>query len=113
MSMDISVWSTGPFELPNQLPTPRQWRLYASEWTLDGVGWHIQVLPAEDDPSTRVLQRLPGASHVAYVTLEPIGADNIGYDLLEKVVRGLAQATSGVWVDPNNEPYFHDEGDFR
>jgi hypothetical protein len=113
MSMDLSVWSPQSFELPAQLPNSSQWRLYARAWTLEAVGWHIQVLPAADHPDSNVLQKLPGASHVAYVTLEPIGADDIAYDLLEKVVRTLARVTSGVWVDPNGEPYFHDEGQFR
>jgi len=75
------------------------------------------VLPAlrsdKDAPDTAVLQKLPDPSHVAYVTLEPIGADHAGYAFLEKVVRGLARATDGVWVDPNGQAYAPDEGQFE
>jgi hypothetical protein len=114
--MDLSVWSSKPFELPAQLPDPRSWQLDVKEWCLEGVGWRISVMPTErsklDTPESAVLQRLPDASHVAYVTLEPIGADDMGYRFLEKVVRGLARATSGVWVDPSGSAYCHDEGDF-
>jgi hypothetical protein len=53
------------------------------------------------------------ASHVAYVTLEPIGADPAGYAFLEKVVCGLARATGSVWIDPNKQAYAHDECQFE
>ena len=52
------------------------------------------------------------AAHVAYVTLEPIGADKAGYKMLEDAVRELSRQSGGVWTDPNGEPYSHDEGSF-
>jgi hypothetical protein len=134
MSMDLSVWSSRPFDLPVQLPLPKQWKVYTlnlpmnsetsedqrrhrQEWAFDSVGWQVLVLPArrsEDNvPEAAVLQKLPDASHVAYVTLEPIGADQAGYAFLEKVVRGLALATGGVWVVPNGQAYAHNEGQFE
>jgi hypothetical protein len=117
MSMDLSVWSSRPFDLPGQLPQAGLWTRFPHEWDFDGVGWHVTVMPAQrterDAPNSSVLQKNPTAAHVAYVTLEPIGADRIGYAFLEKVVRTLALAASGVWVDPNGEAYAHDEGQFE
>lgn len=117
MSMDLSVWSSKPFDLPDQLPRAKLWVRHPHEWAFEGAGWQILVMPtqrsARDAPSGSVLQKIPNASHVAYVTLEPIGADHAGYVLLEEVVRALARATSGVWVDPNEEAFAHDEGQFE
>jgi hypothetical protein len=117
MSMDLCVWSSRPFELPDQLPQQRPWTRYQDEWGFDGKGWYVSVLPTQrseqDAPSDSVLQKVPDASYVAYVTLQPIGADRAGYRLLEEVVRALARATSGVWVDPYGEAFAHDEGQFE
>ena len=119
MSMDLSVWSARPFDLPGQLPQADLWKLYQDQWAFESKGWQVLVMPARpyqtdppDLPNSAVLLRLPGVSYVAYVTLEPIGADEAGYAFLEKVVRSLALATGGVWVDPNEECYAHDEGQF-
>lgn len=110
--MDLSVWSAKPFALPSQLPQPASWQRCPKEWRFPGDGWHILVMSAEDAPPLVVLQRLPSATHVAYVTLEPIGADSAGYDLLDKVVRALARAASGVWVDVDGSAHLHSEGAF-
>jgi hypothetical protein len=59
-----------------------------------------------------ILSKFPAATHVAYVTVEPIGADKAGYAMLEEVVRELSRQTGGVWVDPDGEPYSHNEGSF-
>ena len=119
MSMDLSVWSARPFDLPEQLPQPEAWKRYQETWAFETKGWQVLVLPARPYqtkpphlPNSEVLLRLPGVSYVAYVTLEPIGADHAGYAFLEKVVRSLALATGGVWVDPDEEVYAHDEGRF-
>jgi hypothetical protein len=107
--MDLFVWSSRPFDLPNQLPEPKLWTRYQHEWAFEAKGWHVLVLPTlrsdKDAPDPAVLQKLPDASHVAHVTLEPIGADRAGYAFLEKVVRGLALATDGVWVDPFGQAF--------
>src|SRR5262245_38465986 len=117
MSMDLCVWSSRPFELPDQLPQQRPWIRYPNEWGFDGKGWYVSVLPTQrsenEAPSDSVLQKIPDASYVAYVTLEPIGADRAGYHFLEAVVRALARATAGVWVDPYGEAFAHDEGQFE
>jgi hypothetical protein len=114
MSVDLEVWSSKPFELPSQLPHAKLWERHPLEWGFDGGGWHVLVLVANRSeryaPSGAVLQKVPRASNVAYVTLEPIGADRAAYAFLETVVRALALATSGVWVDPNGEAHLHDEG---
>ena len=116
MSMDLSVWSPTRFELPSQLPRAQSWVRYTNEWNFEGEGWMISVLPTDrsdgDEPDDAVLEKVPDASYVAYVTLEPIGAD-AGYKFLEEVVRTLARVTSGVWVDAYGEPFAHDEGQFE
>ncbi|HEY1787287.1 MAG TPA: hypothetical protein VGJ73_03990 [Verrucomicrobiae bacterium] len=112
MSMDLAVWSARPFNLPAELPQSSAWEHAANEFAFSGKGWHVLVLPSEDEPDEEVVSKLPDAAHVAYVSLEPIGADAAGYKMLETVVRDLARKSNGVWVDANGEPYRHDEGSF-
>jgi hypothetical protein len=112
MSMDLSVWSMTRFDLPAQLPRSDQWERYGAEWSFDGSGWQVVVLVADDNPDSAVTDRLPAASTVAYVSLEPIGADRTGYEFLERVVRELARSSGGVWVDPNGSVFAPDEGTF-
>lgn len=117
MSMDLCVWSSTPFELPGQLPRANSWVRDPYEWVFEGTGWMVLVLASQrsdaDQPNDSVLEKLPDASHVASVTLEPIGADSAGYEFLEEVVRTLARVTSGVWGDPSGEAFAHDEGQFE
>jgi hypothetical protein len=112
MSMDLAVWSERPFELPRQLPHADSWNSFGEEFAFEGDGWQITVLCASPPPDQSVTSKLPAARHVAYVTLEPIGADPVGYTMLEEVTRGLSRQTGGVWVAPDGEAYFHDEGAF-
>lgn len=113
MSMDLSVWSTKPFNLPAQLPQSKAWKRDPHEFAFRKKRWQVLVQCSdEDEPEENILSKLPGAAHVAYVTLEPIGADAAGYKMLEEVVRELSRQSGGVWVDPDGEPYSHDEGSF-
>ncbi len=112
MSMDITVWSECRFDLPEQLPDADTWARDGSEWAFEGDGWHVLVLTADDGPDESVLERLPNARHVAYVTLEPIGAPHPGYAMLERTIRSLANAVDGLWIDPFGKVNAHDEGDF-
>jgi len=112
MSMDLEVWSVCPFDLPHSLPKADSWSAEGNDWVYDGVAWQILVVPSEDQPRESVARRLPGACHVAYVTLEPIGAEASAYILLQEVTRSLARQTGGVWVDPSGMAYSHDEGAF-
>ena len=110
--MDLAVWSTRPFDLATQLPQSGAWKRYDREFAFEGNGWHVLVLCSDDEPDEIIVSKLPGAAHVAYVTLEPIGADAAGYKMLEEVVRELSRKSGGVWTDPDGEPYFHNEGSF-
>jgi hypothetical protein len=112
MSMDLAVWSAQPFDLPKQLPKSNSWKRTGKEFAYSGKGWHVLVMCSDDEPDENIVSKLPGAAHVAYVTLEPIGADKAGYKMLEEVVRELSRQTGGVWTDPDGNPYLHDEGQF-
>lgn len=112
MSMDLQVWAARAFEIPGQLPRAERWVDYNEEFAFDGGAWQVLVLTEASEPSDLVSEKLPGASHVAYVTLEPLGASDAAYDFLEEVVRKLARDSAGVWVDPSGTPYRHDEGSF-
>lgn len=113
MSMDLAVLSTKPFNLPAQLPKSKAWKCIGKEFAFSSKGWHVLVLCSdEDEPDENIVSKLPGAAHVAYVTLEPIGVDAAGYKMLEEVVRELSRQTRGVWTDPDGEPYSHEEGSF-
>ncbi len=110
MSMDISVWSECRFDLPKQLPDTDAWDHDGSEWAFEGDGWHVLVLTV-DDGSVRE-RLMPKARYVAYVTLEPVGASNLGYAMLERTIRSLANAVDGLWIDPYGNAHRHDQGDF-
>jgi hypothetical protein len=113
MSMDIAVWSERPFELLEQLPHADSWRSYGEEeFCFEGDGWQVTVRCSSDPPEDSVATKLASARYVAYLALEPIEADASGYSMLEEVARGLARLTGGVWVDPDGDAHFHDEGAF-
>jgi len=79
---------------------------------LDGGTWQVLVVVAQDKPDGPVLEKLPAASSVAYISLEPLGAGPEGYAALETTTRHLAEVSRGVWVDPSGTVYRHDEGTF-
>ena len=113
MSMDLSVWSTRDFDLPAALPQSGLWKRYDHEFAFEAEKWQVLVLAEQSEPDPFVIEKLPGASFVAYITLEPIGAGPDGYDFLEAVVRSVARESGGVWVDAlGTAAYFHDEGRF-
>ncbi|HEX3626844.1 MAG TPA: hypothetical protein VH280_15640 [Verrucomicrobiae bacterium] len=94
------------------MPQSKAWKKDPHEFAFVGKGWHVLVMATEDEPDDAITDKFPKAKHVAYVTLEPIGAGKAGYKMLEEVVRELSRQTGGVWVDSNGEPYSHDEGSF-
>lgn len=112
MSMDLSVWSTREFNLPADLLQSTLWKRYDDEFAFETDNWQVLVLAEESEPEPEVLQKLSGASFVAYITLEPIGAGPAGYTFLEELIRSLAREVGGVWVDPSGSVYFHDQGSF-
>ena len=112
MSMDLAVWSTRDFNFPAELPRSSLWKRYDEEFAFEEDQWQVQVLSEQSEPEPSVVQKLPGASFVAWISLEPIGAEPDGYAFLEEVVRSVAREVGGVWVDPNGLAYFHNEGSF-
>ena len=112
MSMDLAVWSTRDFNFPAELPRSALWKRYDEEFAFEEDQWQVLVLSEESDPDSSVVHKLPGANFVAWISLEPIGAEPDGYAFLEEVVRSVAREVGGVWVDPNGLAYFHNEGSF-
>jgi hypothetical protein len=112
MSVDLEVWSSKSFELPKVLPQSDRWNEMAGEWAFEAAGWQVLVITDEDEPSESVAEALPGATHVAHVTLEPIGATKDAFTFLESVVRSLAKSNNGRWVDADGHVHRHAEGHF-
>lgn len=112
MSMDLEVWSAREVNLPSDLPQENRWQQFGEEFSYEGDGWQVLVLTESGEAPGPVAQVLPDASHVTYVTLEPIGAGPAGYAFLEQVVRSLARNSGGVWVDSSGDAYLHDQGAF-
>lgn len=110
MSMDLAVWAPRAFDLPGQLPRADEWVEHRGEYSFEGQGWQVLVMRGDEDPDPSVQDALPEGRHVAYVTLEPMGADRSGYDFLEGVVRHLARTGNGRWRDPDGVLHAHDEG---
>jgi hypothetical protein len=115
MSMDSSVWSSRPFT-DTDLPSIGNWKHYRATIAHEADSWQVEILfsnDTQDDCPDFVSGLLPDAKHVAYVTLEPIGADEFGYGFLEKTIRHLARVTNGIWVDGlGTHAYGADEGIF-
>ena len=112
MSMDIEVWSSEPFDLPAALPELAHWTQTGFGHEFEGEGWLVHVSQEKEQPWKMVKKKLRGASHVACITLEPIGASEDGYAFLEKVVRTLARKCDGVWAVPEEQVHGPDEGEF-
>jgi hypothetical protein len=140
MSMDLSVWSEQHPVLPRGLPEADRWqpteisseegfplpdltdlaetgeRELDGPWYYEGEGWLIEVLLCLVDDRQAipddVRKKMPSANYVAYVTLQPIGAGRGGYDMLEKVVRGLASEYGGVWANVDGLAFAPEEGEF-
>ena len=113
MSMDLTVWSTRDFNFPAELPQSGLWKRYDEEFAFEEDEWQVLVLSEQSEPEPSIVNKLPGANFVAYISLEPIDAEAAGYAFLEEVVRSTARAVGGVWVDPDGAVYFHDEGSFE
>jgi len=114
MSMDLEVWSENPFNLETMLIESNKWEKFGDEWAYEGNGWQVLInIEESNDSSDSVQSFLPSPNYVAFISLEPIGADSSGYLFLEKTIRGLAKESNGVWVDPNGEAFRPGEGTFE
>ena len=83
--MDLAVWSKRDFNFPDELPRSNLWKRYRKEFAFEKERWQVLVLAEESEPDPPVVHKLPGAKFVAWITLEPIGADDDGYAFLEEV----------------------------
>ena len=123
--MDVDVWAREPFDLPAQLPGSEKWNVYeipipklgnVTNYAFESDGWQVLVTLGElrkPTPPESILSLDGFDVHVASVTLEPIGADETGYSMLEQTVRSLARATNGRWIDPaNGNAHDADAGSF-
>ena len=120
---DYQVWSEDEFNLPASLPESDKWEQCGNKWKYEfnlpaslpesdkreqcgnelkyvGEDWHVLVMvnEAEDVPEP-VQQILPRARHVAFVTVDPFEFHRASYWFVERVVRGLAEKSRGVWCD--------------
>jgi hypothetical protein len=116
MSMDISIWSRSPPDLPLALPQADGWSRneYKSNvyYTFEGDGWLINVGFEHRSSEGKAI---PDATATCgtYVSLEPIGASAAGYEFLEKVVRTLSKTCDGLWEHPGDGRFYrHDQGPF-
>jgi hypothetical protein len=114
MSMDLEVWSENPFDLETMLNNPDQWEIYGDEWAYEGDGWQVTInLSSEAQLPDTITQKMPSAKYVAYITLEPIGAEINAYQYFEKTVRALARGSKGLWIDPYGSAFCAEEGAFE
>ena len=112
VSTDLAVWSTRAFNFPAELPQSSLWKSYDDEFAFEKDDWQVSILSEQTEPDPSVVHKLSGANFVAWISLEPIGAEPDGYAFLEEVVRSVTRKVGGVWVDQNGLVYFHDEGNF-
>ena len=103
MSYDIQIWSVDPILLPGALPDVKKWRQERGAWVRASKDWQILIYSSvkvlfEDVPED-VAELIPGISYLTELTLEPIGAPEIAYNLLSTVSERLAKAAYGVVLD--------------
>ncbi|MBQ4834857.1 hypothetical protein [Pseudoalteromonas luteoviolacea] len=65
------------------------------------MDWQI-VLEKLDDiekPTAQALKLIPGLMHGYVLSLEPIGADELGFKILEEAIQSLANKCNGAVVE--------------
>jgi|CXWL01.1.fsa_nt_gi hypothetical protein len=106
MSMDISVWSRTPPNLPNDLPESAGWIRDEYEahpyYTFEADSWQISVGSARRQSNSSPVKLDPLLEYCSHISLAPIAASNEGYAFLERVVRTLTKASDGYWESPGD-----------
>ncbi|MEC4091724.1 hypothetical protein [Pseudoalteromonas rubra] len=98
MSMDVAIWVTCIAALPTDLPRSGDWSeekwddftsyVYPSpkmDWQLT-----LEKLDDSEKPTAQALKLEPDLKYGYVLSLEPIGADELGYKMLEDSIQSIA-----------------------
>ncbi len=102
MSMDVLVACAISASLPSALPSDVTWKRYDHKGHTTFASEHPtwQVLVGQESPEVAKDFDLPLGKHfVVSITLEPIGAPDEGYRLLDRVVDAITTSCNGVVID--------------
>ena len=93
MSMDITLYTAGSVALPDDLPEPNAWKNYGdADWFYETDAWQVLVaLDSESEIPEEALDLNRSLRVTIPITLEPIGAEQAGYDFLDRTVAALAE----------------------
>lgn len=104
MSMDLILYEACALNLPADLPDADHWKNYGgTDWAYEADSWQVIV---DIDPEFQIPDDAkalkPGLTLTIPITLEPIGADERGYEFLEKTAHKLIEKCGGgVLEGPN------------
>ena len=101
MSMDLVVWTACTLSFPIDLPDGDKWKNYGdSDWAYETEAWQVVVdKDPKYSPSQKVLEINAKYNVATLLTLEPIGADEKGYEYLDHVVSMVVRKCGGGIVE--------------
>lgn len=107
MSMDVVVWVTCIVTIPADLPKSGDWNeekwdeFTSYVYPSPKMNWQLilEKLDYSQKPSTQVLQLAPDIKHGYVLSLEPIGADDHGYKMLEDSIQSIANKCGGAVIE--------------
>jgi hypothetical protein len=90
--MDLVIWAACKLALPMDLPEKDKWENYGStDWAYVSDEWQVIVDSGSKLELPKNLTEDKKYPHVYDVVLEPIGANENGYSLQEKVTLEIAK----------------------
>ena len=107
MSMDVVVWVTCLASVPADLPESNNWKtqnwdnFVSYTYLSPNMDWQL-ILEKLDDgesPTQQVLTLIPDVKHAYILSLEPIGADELGYNMLNESIQFLANQCGGAVIE--------------
>ncbi|MBQ4812483.1 hypothetical protein J8M20_14090 [Pseudoalteromonas luteoviolacea] len=107
MSMDIAVWVTCIATLPGDLPKSHEWNVEKWEdstsyvYPSPNMDWQliIEKLNALEKPTSKALKLNSDVKYGYVFSLEPIGADDTGYKMLEESIQSIANKCGGAVIE--------------
>jgi len=116
--MDVAVWVTCLAVLPNDLPNSESWNVekwdeftsyvYPSpnhDWQLT-----LEKLDESAEPLPETLKLNTEVKYGYVLSLEPIGADTKGYEMLDTLIKSLASKCEGAVIEGFNEVKLYESG---
>jgi hypothetical protein len=107
MSMDVAIWVTCLASVPADLPESNSWNTENWEdfvsyvYPSPNMDWQLilEKLDDTESPTEQALTLIPDIKHGYVLSLEPLGADELGYKMLDESIQFLANKCGGAVVE--------------